>query len=694
MKQEITVNEYIDPGTGFTVVTIGGWFIAVIAGLFGIIGIFFKSIAGFFKRNRFTLSILIALIIIVSVLMIGVNHMHHGASFDKKIIILGFDGLSPHIVRDLMGQGRLPHFEALQKKGSFRELKTTNPSQSPVAWTGFATGQNPGKNGVFDFIKRDPQSYNLSLTLSDEVHGKPKRPIKTTCFWEYVSERKIPSAIISCPVTYPPHKIYGTMLSGMGVPDIIGTQGTFTFYTTKPIDTKKDIGGRVVQIMPAPQYTLDLIGPRVIKQGGKRENVTVPLSVRPAKDTLGIVIEYQGHTVTLAPGEWSDWQEVSFDLGFLKKASGIFRFYLNQLTPHFELYISPINFNPRNPLFPISYPSGYSNELADHIGLFYTQGMPIDTWAVNEKRLGEKPHLEQIREVMREKKAMLDYELARLQNGLLFCYFESPDIIQHMFWRYRDQKHPLYEPDAPQEYKDIINEWYVHMDNILGDVMSRIQDDDVIIVLSDHGFNTFRRSVHVNAWLREHGYLVLKNPEQKETDGLLTGIDWNQTTAYAIGFGAIYLNQKGRESGGIIAPGTESESLKDEISEKLLSWHDTKYQQPIINRVYKREEIFWGPESINAPDLYIGFNIGYRASWQTAIGAVPKKLIEDNMKKWSGSHLFDPQLIDGILLTNRPVTKEKPSIYDIAPTVLTIIGFDTDTIRSCRFDGSSLFQED
>ena len=221
--------------------------------------------------------------------------------------------------------------------------------------------------------------------------------------------------------------------------------------------------------------------------------------------------------------------------------------------------------------------------------------------------------------------------------------------------------------------------------------MKIIDREDTLIVLSDHGFNTFRRAAHINSWLRENGYLQLQSPYAESGKELLLDIDWSKTKAYAIGFGAIYINQQGREKYGIVKPGEETELLKEEISKKLKEWTDDKYNKAVVSDVYKREDIFWGECASQTPDLYVGFNIGYRASWQTALGAVPSELIEDNLKKWSGSHLFDPKLIPGVIFSNKKITKEKPSIYDITPTILNITGYDKEKIAECDLDGSPLF---
>ena len=317
--------------------------------------------------------------------------------------------------------------------------------------------------------------------------------------------------------------------------------------------------------------------------------------------------------------------------------------------------------------------------------------MPFQTWAVNEGRLSEEPFLAQAEEVLKKEKAVLNLELKRFQRGILFAYFESPDIIQHMFWRYIDPQHPLYDAQAPRQYKECIENWYKRMDDILGEVMQSLNEGDSLIVLSDHGFDSFRRAVHLNSWLRQNGFLQLKDADAKNGAELLRDIDWSKTKAYAISFGAIYINQLGREKYGIVKPGQETEAIKEEIIEKLKTWQDDKYNNPVVNKVYRKEDIFRGEYARQAPDLYVGFNRGYRASWQTALGAVPEELIEDNLKKWSGDHLFDPALIPGVIFSNRKITKPNPSIYDLTPTILKIIGFAADQDNPLGLDGETLF---
>jgi predicted AlkP superfamily phosphohydrolase/phosphomutase len=683
---------YIDPGTGYTIASFFGWIIAGGLGFIGLLTAFRKRIFKPFRNRKYILIIIAAVIVVgATILIIGMLMGRRESDFDRKIIIIGFDGLSPHIIEPMMAGGELPHFTELAESGSYAALSTTNPSQSPVAWSGFSTGKNPGKHGVYDFIVRDPKTMELSLSLSAIKRGRAVRVKQEKSFWDYTSNANIQTIVLGCPVTFPPDRVFGKMISGMGVPDILGTEGTFTFYTTVRDEADDDTGGTVVTLRKAPLMVTHLIGPKKSSIGGNVENITVPMKIQLEENKAAVRMLIQGNSFELKPGKWSDWKSVSFDLGQKRTMRGILKFYLVEVEPELQLYASPINFDPRDPFFPLSHPKDYSHTLATEIGLFYTQGMPMDTWAVNEGRLNEEAHIEQISEVLREKKAMLDYELSLFEKGVLFCYFESSDIVQHMFWRYTDPMHPLYEENAPEEYRQLISSWYRKMDAILGEVMDHVDEEDVLFVLSDHGFDTFRRSVHLNSWLREQGYLELKDPYAVEGGELLSDIDWSKTKAYSIGFGAVYINQKGREKYGIVEKGAETEALKAEIQNSMMNWIDDKNESSVISKLYDGNEIFRGPYADSTPDLYVGFHIGYRASWQSALGAVPEETIEDNLKKWSGSHLFDPKLVPGVLFCNEEVIKKDPSIYDLTPTIVKLIGYNEKQLLKCDFDGLPLF---
>ncbi|MHB0939400.1 MAG: alkaline phosphatase family protein [Armatimonadota bacterium] len=689
---------YIDPGSGYVIASgFLAYILAACAAFFGIILLRLKKIIAFCKA-RPKAAVVLGIAVPVAVLGFIAYRLTQGntmppSDFKGRIVILGIDGMSPVVLEPLMREGKLPHFAALAKEGAYHRLQTTNPSQSPVAWAGFATGQNPGKHGLYDFIRRDPKLIGdeekpaLSLSTSNFDGGKMTPVITAERFWNYATGSGVPSVILNCPVTFPPDKINGRMLSGMGVPDILGTEGTFTYYTSEAV-AGADEGGKVVQVAVSEQIDEFLYGPmRTTPSGPENTRVPMHISVDVKAHTATIEIK-GGDRFTLKQGEWTDdWHAVTFSLGLFKKIKGIVQFYLVQADDQaFKLYASPINYDPRDPFFAISSPEGYAKELVDEIGcLYHTQGMASDTWSLNEERLTEEQFLRRVTTITENRRKMMDLELKRSKRGIVYSYYDCLDVIQHMFWRYRDPKNPLYEPKS--KYAGTINEWYVKMDELLGHVMGQLEKDDVLIVLSDHGFASFRRAANVNTWLRKNGYLALK--EGKSEGGeLLADIDWSKTRAYALGFGSLYLNLQGREAHGIVQPG-EAEALKKELVEKLSAWKDTGGEK-VMSRVYTREEIFWGDRKEESPDLCLGFADGYRASWQTALGAVPATLVEDNAKKWSGDHLIDPALVPGILFSNQEITRENPSMYDLTPTILSILGYKPDDLEKLKLDGKPL----
>ena len=593
----------------------------------------------------------------------------------NKVIILGLDAFDPKISERLMQEGRMPNFSALKRNGAYSPLSTPMPTETVVSWASFATGLNPGGHGLFDFVMRDPKDYSLYLSLNEITNSAGRVQVKLRrkgkAFWNILSQNKIPSYVYFCPNTFPAEPFLGKMLSGMGVTDISGTMGKFSFYTTRSLTKEdRDSRGKVIRVELKDDVILTKIyGPKVTLGGAVQENsLALKVRLNPAKKN--VTIEFSGKQIELKEGNWSDWQSLAFRIGFFKKARGIFRFYLKSIEPEFQLYLSPVNFDPRQPLFPISYPGNYSKEIVEKTGLYYTQGMPYDTWALTEGRLDEKAFLELTDEILNENEKMLEGAIKGFKGGVLFYYFETLDIIQHMFWRYLDTKHPLFE-DNPV-YKDTIFKYYERIDRILGEILKRMDKDALLIVLSDHGFASFRKSINLNRWLLDNNYLKLKEG-RKEGREFFEDVDWSKTRAYSLGFGGIYLNKIGRESFGIV-PESEINALKQEIALGLKKVEDPRTTEKAINDVYLQEDIFQGAYSKEAPDLFVGFNDGFRASWQTALGAAPEALFEDNQKKWSGDHLIDASLVPGVIFVNRKIKLNNPSIMDIVPTVLNYFG--------------------
>jgi len=469
----------------------------------------------------------------------------------------------------------------------------------------------------------------------------------------------------------------------MGTPDIKGTQGIFSFYTTETVNDEV-VQGRVLQVLWKDNKIKTFIsGPKRKNSAGTKE-IQVPIELERISNNK-IQIKIQDHVQTIGVGEWSPWFRVDFGLGLLQSVSGIVRFHLNALEPDLALYASPVNINPEDPAMVISHPRNYSKVIGEKLGYYYTQGMPYDTWALNEDRIDEEAFLEMAYQIQDENLKLLNHELAKFEGGLLFCYFGITDLIQHMFWRYTDPLHPNPGKNPNPKVKNAIEDVYIHMDGVLKNIEEKVDSNTFFLVLSDHGFGSFRRTVHLNSWLRDNGFLVLRGLV-KEGEELFSNVDWSQSKAYSLGFGGIYVNEFGREKYGIVYKGKEKQDLKQELVEKLLKWKDLD-RSKVIYRVYDGRNIYTGPYSGNGPDLFVGFNKNYRASWQTALGAAPGPLLEDNMKKWGGDHLCDPDLVPGVLLSNRNLSKRNPQLVDLAPTILFYFGVSGEE----KMEGKPLF---
>lgn len=664
------INYYVDPGSGFVFVQNTALLWGIILGMLGGVFFLFKLFFKILKKFLWIVFIILAILIIGGLIM-------HKTTNKTKVIILGIDAMDPGITETLIAQGRLPNLSSLKTKGSYAHLVTSLPSESAVAWTSFATGLNPASHGIFDFIMRNPDTYLPYLSLSEISNTRGKIKITTRrkgdTLWEILSKRRIPCSVYFCPNTFPPERIFGRMLSGMGVPDITGTMGRFSFYTTKALtDEDADSRGRIVRVEPDNGVIkTHLYGPKVYSQRVPMET-NIPLKIVINPQEKKIVIHCQRNHLSLKEGSWSFWQRVSFRVGLFKKACGIVKFYLKSIEPEFELYSSPINFNPESPPFAISYPFDYSKKLAKKVGLYYTQGMPHDTWMLTEGRLDEKAFLEQADEILNEKSKILREELKQFKDGLFFFYFDTLDMVQHMFWRYLDPGHPLFEADS--RYKETIFSYYEKIDKIIGEILGSLDEDTTLIVLSDHGFSSFRWAVHLNRWLLENGYLFLKQGETESRE-FFENIDWSKTKAYALGFGGIYLNKIGREYYGIL-DASEAQNVKQKIIKELKNLRSPITQETVVNNIYDTQEAYSGPCLKDAPDLFVGFNEGFRASWQTALGGQSNVIIDENKRKWSGDHLIDPVLVKGILFINKKIDLKDVSILDIVPSVLQLFGVD------------------
>jgi len=611
---------------------------------------------------------------------------------DQKVIILGIDGMDPQLLKKFMAENKMPNFSALIEKGSFRLLTTSIPPQSPVAWSNLITGMNAGGHGIFDFIHRDPktlQPYFSASRVEPPKHGihlgnwvipigggTAEQLRQGKAFWETLDDYGVPSTIFRMPSNFPPVKTKGRSLSGMGTPDLRGSYGTFSFYTDDPVTAAGVVeGGQIIPVrVEDSQVTAKLIGPdNTFRKGSPPTLEPFTVSIDPLEAVARFTVQDQ--KFVLREGEWSDWVHLEFQLiPFIGNVNGICRFYLKQAHPRFELYVSPININPADPALPLSTPKSYSRELAEEVGEFYTQGISEDTKALSAGVLDDKEYLEQARTVLAEHRQIFDAEFPKFHSGLFFFYFSSLDLNSHMFWRLIDPQHPEYDAALAAQYGSALSEFYQQIDQVLGQVMQRVDDHTTVLVLSDHGFAPYSRSFNLNTWLLENGYITLNREPNPDQSQAFANVDWSRTRAYGLGLNGLYLNLKGRERDGTVAPGASADALLVEIKEKLLGVRDPENNQAAITRVDRARDVYQGPHSAQGPDLLVGYNRGYRAGWQTILGNFPADVFENNTNPWSGDHCMDYTLVLGVLLSNRAIDTANPALTDIAPTIFAQFG--------------------
>ncbi|MBV9493077.1 MAG: alkaline phosphatase family protein [Acidobacteria bacterium] len=672
------------------------------------------------------------------------------ATAAEKVIVLGFDGVDARYTEQWMNEGKLPNMARLRDAGTFRPLRPTVPAQTPVSWSTFSTGIDPGRTGIFDFLRRDPNTYLPVFAAFDETKeplflgeknkyvaaaalfvlvallalffkrtGKivvlivalllaggaffgVQKYIPTTRpgvinrrqgipFWDVAANAGKKATVVHVPVTFPATDFHdGQLLSGLGVPDASGRVGK-PFYFTSELELHRsgsnEFSIEVVQLEDNRGVINTKIQGPPNKLFGDPPYISIPMTITVANDRNSIAIDVSGQKMTLKPGEWTNWVDFEFPFNPIIKLHGISRFHLIESQPEVRLYLSPINFDPRQlpPGFRISTPAKWAGEVAKQHGLYKTIGWQIDTWAISEGFANEQMFWDDMNWTVTQNRKMFDAFLAGDKDLMVQC-FEFPDRVGHVFWRLMDPKHPAYDPALAAKWGDALLRAYQLMDSIVGDAMKAADAHHAsLIVLSDHGFASFRKSVNYNTWLVMNGYLTLKtgvtvkerNVEMLFDQGQFwENVDWSRTRAYAMGLGELYINLKGREAQGVVNSGAEYDALKAELKSRIVEMTDPETGEHPVRRVLAREEVYRKFDPNMIPDLFITNNDGYRVSWQTSLGGIPKNLIEPNKQVWSGDHCsVDPEIVKGIFFYNRKLTTDRaPYIGDVYPTVLGVLG--------------------
>ena len=690
----------------------------------------------------------------------------------KKLIILGFDGVDANLTQRWMDEGKLPNLAKLRAQGTFTPLLPTIPSQTPVSWSTFSTGLNPGRHGIFDFLKRNPADYKPAFAAAEEgrevflfgdnngwmvgliaaiavallfllilklfrlrwmvaaavavVLGiaagiglgmaaarllPASRPIAVNnqrgdTFWKLLGQAGKRVTVMRIPVTFPPKEFeHGELLSGLGVPDLSGRIGKPFYFTSELFFTPKGGGDFKVEVVELVDNRgtieteiREIPNELFRKEGGPLEYIKIPMTLTVAENRQSVRIQVSGNDLSLQPGQWSDWAHFTFPFNSLIKLKGIGRFKLLSIDPEVRLYLSPIDFDPEHlpPGFPVTTPASFVKDLTHEHGLFKTRGWMIDTWSLTNGTADEQTFLDDVKQTVDKDKEILDGQLAKDDWDVLVHYFEFPDRVQHMMFRFFDPKHPLYTAEGAAKWGSSILQSYQEMDRIVGEVM-RKRPDAALMVASDHGFASFRRGMNYNTWLAKNGFMTLTGEDAKRKNledlfdqgDFFTNVDWSKTKAYALGLGQIYINLEGREAKGIVKPGADYQQVTAAIKAGLESFVDEATGEHPVAHVFTRDEAYKGVyDPVLIPDLIPSNSEGYRVGWQDSLGGIGKAIVEPNTEIWSGDHCsVYPPLVKGILFSSFKLNAPDGAYMgDVMPTILDLYHVKPTT----NLDGKSL----
>jgi predicted AlkP superfamily phosphohydrolase/phosphomutase len=553
-----------------------------------------------------------------------------------KTLILGFDSFDPAVFEEMAGKHQLPNLEKFCGQGGYSKLEVSSPPQTEVSWTSIATGLDPGGHGIFDFVHRDPETYlpyvSILRTRQSAVGEQFVPPYTARTFFEEAAELGYPATALWWPAMFPARpSLPVDTIPGLGTPDIRGQLGVGTLLSTEDEVLKKTT---VVKLVPRgkSRFTTSLPGPQTKGRAGP-QTLSLPITLEVIdQSSARLTIDKQ--QLDLGLGGWSEIVELRFKAGILFNAHAITRFIATRLDDVVRVYALPLQIHPLHSTWHYASPGSLSKELWKDVGPYLTLGWPQDTTGLEDGCIDDDQFLNLCQSIFSRRIQILQYFMNDFREGVLAAIFDDLDRIQHMFFHNR---------------MDIVQDWYRRLDRFVGDISAQVDAWSGryrYLILSDHGFSEFRKKVHLNRWLAEHGYLTLKNGGSD-----LTGMDWSQTVAYAVGLNSIYLNITGREGQGIVSA-DQVVGVLNEIKSKLLDWTDTG-QTPIVEKIRLKHETYSGPYTRFGPDLVVGYAPGYRASAETGLGKVPTVALEPNTDHWGADHCVDSELVPGVIFANR-----------------------------------------
>jgi predicted AlkP superfamily phosphohydrolase/phosphomutase len=575
-----------------------------------------------------------------------------------RTLILGFDSFDPTIYKSLVSQGKLPNLQKLAAMGGYSPFRVSNPPQTEVSWTSIATGADPGEHGIFDFVHRDPATYapfvSILVTKKGALGTQFVRPYNAHTIFEEAVDQGYPATALWWPAMFPSSPDSAVnVLPGLGTPDIRGQLGVGMAFSSenKPLpETAKTKFGHLTGQRSNLLGYLD--GP-FIKDKGAMVPSKAEFSLETKTDGKTL-LKINNQSIEMELGKWSPVVEVKFKAGFLFNVHSITRAIVTSLNP-VQMYFLPVQIHPLHSAWRYGAPNSFVKEVWDSAGPFLTLGWPQDTNGLEDDCISDEQFLALCDDIFATRERILVRQMAKFSEGILASIFDDLDRIQHMF--------RLRNPQA-------VNEWYEKLDQFVGRMMALVEKMTgkpvQVIVISDHGFADFKYQFHINRWLIENGYIALKeNAKTKD----LSAVDWQKSSAYAVGLNSLYINLAGREGQGSVAVDTvEAITRKLQTELKAVTGPDGR---PVFNNVYLRHEAFSGPLLKYGPDLVLGYTPGYRGSADSGLGKWQDTVVELNDGHWEADHCIDVQKVPGVLFCNQSLEDfPNPSFRDIPAIVV------------------------
>ena len=273
----------------------------------------------------------------------------------------------------------------------------------------------------------------------------------------------------------------------------------------------------------------------------------------------------------------------------------------------------------------------------------------IDAWQAREHR---DKFLDEIFLALERRCEVMFKYFEQEPWDLFVAHFIDTDRLHHFMWGDMERGHPV--------YTEWFDRFYAKVDDMIGQLASRIKEDTLFTIMSDHGFCTLKKEVHLNYWLRQAGLLQFASPAPKQLRDLA-----HQTRCYSLLPGRFYVRLRGREWNGCVQRGSEYENVRRDVAAGLVEIRDPETGDCVIDRVLMREEAFCGPDLIAAPDL-----IALPAKGYDLKGGFEKQILLEHSPV-NGTHTLD----DALWFINRPgISGRDVSVVDVMPTLMHLLG--------------------